>query len=339
MKRFMPPLTRRVLLAGTAAAAAAPALAAAPASAADSAADLHWLDGVPAETAGTAWGLPWARGQLRPGAKLALATADGTGVPVQSWPLAYWPDGSLKWTGHAVGAHTAAERYRLTAGAPAAPAEPVTVRRSGDTIVLANGTVEVHVATRGDVVLPAIRRGDRGTATDGRLVLHVQDRPDDETGTPHRETYRGVVERAVIEQSGPVRAVIRLTGAYRRGDRKILPWTLRVYLAAGDAVRLVHGFTWDADANTDFVRGLGLEISVPLTDETYDRHVRFGVTGGGVWGEPVRGLTGLRRDPGAAVNTAQVQGTATPPIAEWNPQVSAGYQLLAQWNDFRIAQD
>jgi hypothetical protein len=50
-------------------------------------------------------------------------------------------------------------------------------------------------------------------------------------------------------------------------------------------------------------------------------------------------LTGLRRDPGAAVNTAQVQGTATPPIAEWNTQVSAGYQQLAQWNDFRLTQD
>ena len=28
--------------------------------------------------------------------------AGGQRVEVQSWPLAYWPDGSLKWTGHAV---------------------------------------------------------------------------------------------------------------------------------------------------------------------------------------------------------------------------------------------
>ncbi|MFD4778528.1 hypothetical protein ACFWNU_32440, partial [Streptomyces sp. NPDC058427] len=31
------------------------------------------------------------------------ATPDGKGVPVQSWTTATWPDGSLKWTPHAVG--------------------------------------------------------------------------------------------------------------------------------------------------------------------------------------------------------------------------------------------
>jgi hypothetical protein len=360
MNRFMSPLTRRSLLTGTAAAAAAPALGGTPAgaavpvsarsvtaataataakAAADPAADLHWLDGLPAETAGSAWGVPWPRGTLRT-TTLALSTAAGDAVPVQSWPLAYWPDGSLKWTGHALGAQPAAERYRLVPGTPAAPGQPVTARHSGDDIVLANGTVEIRLAAHGDVLIPEIRRGDRATATDGRLVLHLQDRPDDETGTPKRSIYRGVVDKAVIEQSGPVRAVVRLTGTFRRGDRRILPWSVRIYLAAGgEAVRLVHGFTWDADAGADFVRGLGLELSVPLTDETYDRHVRFGVLGGGVWGEPVRVLTGLRRDPGAAVNAAQVQGTATPPIAEWNTQVSAGYQQLPQWNDFRLTQD
>jgi hypothetical protein len=25
-------------------------------------------------------------------------------APLQSWPLAYWPDGSIKWTGHALAA-------------------------------------------------------------------------------------------------------------------------------------------------------------------------------------------------------------------------------------------
>jgi YetA-like protein len=342
----MPPaLTRRALLAGTLGTAVGVAVAAPPAAAAriddDRLAELHWLDGTPAETAGCAWGVPWARGRLAPGTALALHTADGAAVPVQSWPLAFWPDGTVKWTGHAIGAEeAAAARYRLAPGTPAAPEHPVTVRHSGSDVVLANGTIEIRIATRGDVVLRSIRRGGRTTATTGRLVLHVQDRPDDEDGTPRRSIYRGAVEHAVVEQSGPVRAVVRMTGSYRRdNNHRILPWTLRVYLSAGEAVRLVHSFTWDADADRDFVRGLGLELSVPLTDETYDRHVRFGTTGGGVWGEPVRVLTGLRRDPGAAVNTAQVQGTATPPLAQWNTQVSSGYQQLAQWNDYRLTQN
>jgi hypothetical protein len=309
--------------------------------------ELHWLDGPPGESeagaaaGGAAWGVPWPKGKLPAHTPLALTTRDGAPVAVQSWPLAYWPDGSLKWTGHAIGAGGESDRYLLAPGEPQAPETPVTVRRRGADIVLANGTIEVRLATSGPVAIRELKRGDRVTAENGRLALRLQDRPDDETGVPRQSAYQGYVERAEIEQTGPVRAVVRLSGSYRRTQgsaRRILPWALRVYLAAGEAVRLVHSFTWDADANRDFVRGLGLRMDVPLSDETYDRHIRFGVAGGGVWGEPVRVLTGLRRDPGAAVDAAQVEGTATPPLAEWNTQVSGAYQQLAQWNDFRLFQ-
>jgi len=29
----------------------------------------------------------------------SLTDAQGKALPVQTWPLAYWPDGSLKWSG------------------------------------------------------------------------------------------------------------------------------------------------------------------------------------------------------------------------------------------------
>jgi hypothetical protein len=339
----MPRLSRRTLLTATLAAAGGiPAVTHRARTGKPGSTALHWLDGRPAETAGgSAWGVPWPKGTLPARTPLALTTEDGTPVPVQSWPLAYWPDGSLKWTGHAIGAGGEKDRYLLAPGDPQAPDTPVTVRRQGGDIVLANGTIEIRLATRGPVAIASLRRGDRVTAANGRLVLRLQDRPDDETVVPRQSSYQGYVEKAEIEQSGPVRAVVRLSGSYRRtggSARRILPWTLRVFLAAGEAVRLVHSFTWDADAGRDFVRGLGLQVDVPLSDETHDRHIRFGVVGGGVWGEPVRVLTGLRRDPGAAVDAAQVQGTATPPLAEWNTQVSGAYQQLAQWNDFRLFQ-
>src|SRR5262249_36307639 len=92
------------------------------------------------------------------------------------------------------------------------------------------------------------------------------------------------------------------------------------------------------NVQTDFVGGLGLEIQVPMSDDPYNRHVRFAGPDGGVWGEAVLGLTGLRRDPGAAVRAAQVAGTATPPPSQWATTVASGYTDLAQWNDFTLAQ-
>jgi hypothetical protein len=338
------PLSRRGFIGGVTATAAtvawAPQAAAAPGSAADGVA-LHWLDGPPTASTGSAFGVPWPRGAVSKSTALALHAADGGSVPVQTWPLAYWPDGSLKWTGHAVTSAVRAESLRLAPGTPTAPEKPVTVRRNGSRITLANGVVEVVVACGGPVAIPTISRGGRATATNGTLVLRLQDTPED-VGTTHQDDWAVVVERADIEQSGPVRAVVRLSGNYRpdRGKRAILPWTLRIYLGAGDeSIRLVHSFTWDADENRDFIRGLGLRFSVPLTDDPHNRHVRFGSTDGGVWGEPVRVLTGLRRDPGAAVRAAQVAGTATPPVDQWGQQVRDGYQQLALWNDFTLFQE
>jgi hypothetical protein len=322
-----------VALGGIVPAGAAPAVAGA---------DLHWLDGAPPAPSGSTWGVPWPRGQVAKGTSFALATADGTPVPVQSWPLAYWPDGSLKWTGHAVSSETpVAEQFHLGAGTPAAPRHPVSVSRSGDEIVVSNGIVEVRLGTHGTEPIRSLVRAGRTVAHAGQLTLPVQDKPDDEDAVRH-DDWTGCVESAQVERTGPVRAVVKLTGRYRRADtsRSILPWTLRVYLGAGDeAVRLVHHFVWDADMNRDFVRGLGLQLRVPMSEEPHNRHVRFGTAAGGVWAEPVRVLTGLRRDPGSAVRTAQINGTATPPVDQWAQQVRDGYQQLAVWQDFTLFQE
>jgi len=347
----MPQLSRRNFLAGASVAAATVALtpgrtaSAAPDDLAEVAdgVDLHWLDGKPTATTGATWGVPWPKGQLPKDSTFALQADDGSAVAVQSWPLAYWPDGTLKWTGHAIGSSALAPGFRLAPGTPAAPPTPVTATRSGSEVRLANGVVDVRLATSGNIVIRSISRGARTTAQNGRLVLLLQNRPDDDS-TATQTSWAGLIDGVDIEQSGPVRAVVKVTGRYRvnggSSGHAILPWTLRVYLGAGDeSIRLVHGFIWDADAEHDFVRGLGLELAVPMTDEAHNRHVRFGSASGGIWGEPVRVLTGLRRDPGAAVRAAQVAGVATPPVSQWSAQVQAGYQDLALWNDFTIFQE
>jgi hypothetical protein len=345
--RMSTPIPRRVFLSATGSTAAAAALGAGPpaaaaASTATPTADLHWLDGAPPAPTGSTWGVPWARGQVAKTATFALTTADGAPVPMQSWPLAYWPDGSLKWTGHAVGSETPpAQSFHLTTGAPAAPQHPVAVTRSADEIRLTNGIVDVRLACHGTEPLRSLSRGSKITAHNGRLTLSLQEQADD-GDVVRRTEWTGYVTSATVEQHGPVRAVAKLTGRYRRqGEvRSVLPWTLRIYLGAGDeAIRLVHNFVWGADIGNDLVRGLGLQVQVPMSDEPHNRHVRFGTADGGVWAEPVRVLTGLRRDPGSAVRTAQIDGTATPPVDQWGQQVRDGYQQLALWNDFTLFQE
>src|SRR5262245_17187468 len=62
----------------------------------------RWLDdSAPKVDGGVTWGVPWPRGALKANTPFALRDVAGTEYASQSWPLAYWPDGSLKWTAHA----------------------------------------------------------------------------------------------------------------------------------------------------------------------------------------------------------------------------------------------
>ncbi len=115
-----------------------------------------------------------------------------------------------------------------------------------------------------------------------------------------------------------------------------LPFSVRLYFYAGATdVRIVHSFVWDGDPDRDFLAGLGLSADVVMRDEPHDRHVRLAGPAGFLT-EAVRGLTGLRRDPGEHVRHAQVAGSAVEEIP--NSEVSNRLHLIPQWNDYTLDQ-
>lgn len=305
---------------------------------------LRWLEGkAPRFLAGATCGVPWTRGTHQPGQSFALLGNDGRDLPVQSWPLAYWPDGSLKWTAHAVGPEAqGAQGLLLKPGQQSATAKAaVTVREHDDSIEVDTGPVLWRLGKRGADLIQSARRDGRTTLRSGRLVGLRQDRPDEPAdAAPDRETFTSRIERAAVEQDGPVRAVIRLEGRHEtEAGRAWLPFVVRLYFyGGGESVRVMHTFIYDGDEHTDFIKGLGLRFAVPMTDELHNRHVRFGGEGRGLFAEAVRGITGLRRDPGEEVRRAQVDGRATPPIETWDPRVSERMHLIPAWGDFTLSQ-
>ncbi len=59
------------------------------------------LDGKPLPLdSGVSFGVPWKQGTV-PRTSTFQLSSNGKQMPLQSWPLAYWPDGSLKWSGFA----------------------------------------------------------------------------------------------------------------------------------------------------------------------------------------------------------------------------------------------
>ncbi|MFJ8955095.1 Tat pathway signal sequence domain protein [Streptomyces sp. NPDC102381] len=304
---------------------------------------LRWLEkGTPAElAAGTTWGVPWPAGSFAPEQKFSLTTDSGEAVPVQSWPTGYWPDGSVKWTAHAVsGDAPRSETYQLAAGAPAKPAASVSVHTGRDQYTVSTGVVDVVFPRKGDRLISEIRRGNTVIAKAGRLVASRQDRPDtDGAAVVRSEAFTGFVSAVKVEQDGPVRAVVKVEGKHQKGRRAWLPFVVRFYLYAGsDAIRTVHSFVFDGNEKKDFINGLGIRFAVPMRGALHDRHVRFAGQDKGVLSEAVRGITGLRRDPGAAVRTAQHDGKATPDTSTWDSRVTSRLQYIPAFGDYSLSQ-
>ena len=59
---------------------------------------VHCLQGRTASGFVTFGGV-WAKGEV-PAASFQLTAPDGKPLPLQSKPMAFWPDGSIKWSAH-----------------------------------------------------------------------------------------------------------------------------------------------------------------------------------------------------------------------------------------------
>jgi len=299
-------------------------------------APVRWLDGAsPRYFPGSTWGVAWPRGTHAAGTSFALNGADGAGVAMQSWPLATWPDGSLKWTAHAVPAGAAPATFEISAGQPAAQAASLHVNETPEQIVVETGALTCQINKHGEQIIASMQRGGVEVARAGRLICLREDR----SGVPVTEEFNGAIERVTLEQSGPVRAVVKVEGKHARAGRAWLPFVLRLYFYSGsEAVRVLHTIVHDGDENRDFIRGLGVRFEVPMRGELHDRHVRFSGQGPGLFAEAVRGITGLRRDPGKEVREAQLAGAATPPLSAWNQPVPKLLKYVPAYADWTLFQ-
>ncbi len=300
---------------------------------------VRWLEGnVPQTKSGTAFGVPWPIRQQAADTTFTLRTPQGKTVPMQTWTTATWPDGSLKWTGHAIAPDApAADYFEIAPGKTTLPDNPISVEESAKTITIDTGVIRCQLLRQGETLIASVKRGDTTILRNGHLCGTRQDSPDQ--GTPV-EAFTSWIQSVEVEQSGPVRAVVKIDGKHRTpSQREWLPFSLRLYFHAGsDGIRMTHTFVFDGDEHQDFISGLGVRFSVPMRDALYDRHVRFAGQDGGLWGEAVQGVTGTSRSPGEEIRHAQVAGEQLSDIRTWDEAISTRMHWIPTWGDFTLSQ-
>ena len=303
---------------------------------------LQWLGGAaPVLSAGSTWGVPWPKGVVKKGAGFVLTNNGGDAVHIQSWPLATWPDGSVKWSGHAIGADKglSSDKLTLSVSKHVDVKGNLKVSDHADHLLVDTGIIQCEIAKSGATLVRALKRKEQLISREGKLVLLTQDKPDEGNGeSPVHDAFESNINNVTLEQDGPVRAVVKIEGRHVNAKQRAwLPFTIRLYFYEGaESIRIIHTIVFDGDEQKDFIRGLGIRFAVPLKEETYNRHIRFTGDEKGVFAEAVKGLTGLRRDPGADVRTAQVNGqmvTGTLPAA-----VANRLQYIPAFGDYTLFQ-
>jgi hypothetical protein len=279
-----------------------------------------------------------------------LTSPDGQRLETQSWPLAYWPDGSLKWTGHALTAPAGlVGPFQITAhlgpSEERARGPEITYTENADSFTVTTGGVTARIAKQGDNFFESLSIGGRPVGTRGRLIAVREDRTDLATqGLLREEQFTSRVQQVTLEQSGPGRAVVKIEGVHfaPTSNREWLPFTVRLYFHAGSAdIRLVHTFVYDGDPAQDFIKGLGLSFTVPLQEELHNRHIRLAGDDGGIWTQPVQMLPGYRQQAGTQVGdlyAAHLAGQRVPNLADLSPQSRNAITGVALWPDAKLAQ-
>jgi hypothetical protein len=200
----------------------------------------------------------------------------------------------------------------------------------GDDIAIDTGRMVCHLAKSGSSLIKSIAVGDKTLARDGQLLCSIESR----TG---QEQFTSQIDNLNIEQSGPVRAVVKITGKHKSttGDRSWLPFIVRLYFYAGDdSIRIVHTFIFDGDQDKDFIRSLGVRFTVPMREQTHNRHVRFaGETG--MFAEPLQLIAG-RRNRRPDLYRQQVAGQRVPDLDRL-PDADL-VKDMAVWDRYRLRQ-
>ncbi|MDO5425193.1 MAG: hypothetical protein Q4F41_15840 [Eubacteriales bacterium] len=302
--------------------------------------ELHCLENRRAEGY-TTFGGCWNPGQVRFPA-FTLRNVRGDAVPVQSKPLAFWPDGSVKWSAHT------ADAGKIAEGAQLLPAPED--RNEPDGHLVTEGPAAYYADT-GALTFTVPKASGKNTLAEkfslnGQLLIRrifpvfVLERHTEEDGsfcTAARE-HQGLINSVSLEENGPLQAVFCFHGYHVQGDACAMPFVLRMYLWKGSPeLKFVHTFLFDGKESRDFLKGMGIRFETALDGTPYERHIQY-LRPDDVFHEAGQILDSWKPRLSPEDRDAQLHGTESPYQASAETLRLAAADLPI-WNHYHLLQD
>ncbi|MDI3412435.1 hypothetical protein QKW52_28390 [Bacillus sonorensis] len=140
-------------------------------------AELKWLNAAPNASGGVTWGVPWEIGALQKDDPISITVPDQPAPFLQSWPLAYWPDGSVKWTGHAaVFKEGSGGRVLLQKRGQETPERILQLSERESSITVNTGAMVCKLEKTGPSLISSISLSGERLLKTGRLIAFKEKR-------------------------------------------------------------------------------------------------------------------------------------------------------------------
>jgi hypothetical protein len=221
-------------------------------------------------------GVPFPPGLLQTNGPVRLLDERDEAVPLQANCLATWRDGSVKWllldfqTDVATGA---TRRYRLEPGLsnPVSRPHRLQLQDRDGAVWVTTGPLQFSVCQTNSALLGSARvdRDGDGQFAPGEMVATRMRAALACTGAGAWTADLMPPEEVAVEESGPLRAVIRVRGWFRGGSRSVespfMQYLCRIHAHAGSAAVRVQFTATRLGATNPVLMisrlGLGLDLA------------------------------------------------------------------------------
>lgn len=296
----------------------------------------------------TTFGAIWEKGQIKKTEEFAIYADNNRQLPLQSRVSAFYPDGSVKWTAHTVKVEAEYENMKLVPISKGCyklfKQEETGIRIEEDDkgVLVSGGKLEAYFPKKGRELIKNLKISGKLRAAGGVLIGIMEEREIKEDILIRKEiVYDGVVKEVILEEEGPLKCVIKVTGIHQNANtgREILPFIVRftIYFME-ENLSILHTFLYDGEESKDFLKGLGLRFFCPVNGEIYNRHIKLGGDYG-YFHEAMQLLLSWRPKLPEDIYRRQLEGKLLEFHKEKDCSVYEALEDITVWNNYHMIQD
>ena len=229
---------------------------------------LHWLENR-SKGGYVTFGVPWKKGEVTKETVFSVNDENGNAIAYQEKPIAYYPDGSTKWTSYTI--KTDSETVEINKADKYDGFDGIKTNETENEIIVDNGKFKAVFPKQGSVLM----KTPYGDVT-LKAVKELRSK-DGDIEIRKNIPYIGEINTVEIEDCGNLKTTVKVTGEHKNIDgSEFLRYIIRFSVFYDEnEIKIIHTFLYDGDEKTDFIKGVGVQLTRKMEGELYNRRIKI----------------------------------------------------------------